>query len=76
MTCGEVGGSVSAMGHVECANVGGGITTLGPVSYTGPGGEMPDLNGKTVQAAGTGGAEEEAEGADEASGKGAEVLLE
>ncbi len=63
MTCGEVGGSVSAMGHVECANVGGGITAMGPVSYTGPAGEMPDRNGGAGGAAGTGGAEEEAEGA-------------
>lgn len=67
ITCGEVGGSVSAMGHVECANVGGGITTLGPVSYTGPGGEMPERNGKSAEAAGTGGAAEEAEGAGEVS---------
>lgn len=76
MNCGEVGGSVSAMGHVECANVGGGITTLGPVSYTGPGGEMPDRNGKTVEAAGTGAAVEEAEGAGEVTGKVAGVVLE
>jgi transcriptional regulator with XRE-family HTH domain len=65
ITCSEVGGSVSAMGHVECANVGGSITTLGPVSYTGPGGEIPDKNGKAVEAAGTGGVEKEAEGAGE-----------
>lgn len=90
LTCGDVGGSVSAMGQVECANVGGGITAMGPVSYTGPGGEKPDRNEKVVEAAGTAGAEEEAEGAGEAkegvvgviegaggvAGKGAEVLLE
>lgn len=63
ISCGDVGGSVNAMGSVECANVGGGITTLGPVSYTGPG----------VEAAGRGGAEEEARGAEEGAGRAGEV---